>query len=150
MIVAGTFLALPKDVRRFLIAALLLLIPGLVAGQSSAPGREQNAPGAGMNRDQNAPGSAGPKEGGAVQHGAQPNAGEVRAGSRDGDSPSAAAGVVARDPVARRIFGLPVTTALVIGAVILGLVIVGAFVVPAARRRDRARGGGTYGRSGRP
>jgi hypothetical protein len=74
----------------------------------------------------------------------------VRLGNRDGDSPSAAAGVVARDPVVRRIFGLPVTTALVIGAVIVGLVVIGALVIPAARRRDRARGGGTYGRSGQP
>jgi len=129
-------------VRYFVIAVLLLLIPGLVAGQSSAPG-------AGMNREQNAPGSAGPKEDGAVQHGAQPNAGEVRPGNRDGDSPSAAAGVVARDPVARRIFGLHITTALVIGAVIVGLLAIGALVIPAARRRERARGGGTYGRPGR-
>jgi len=129
--------------RNFVIVMLLLLVPGVVAGQSQAPG-------AGTNREQNAPGSAGPKESGAVQHGAQPNAGEVRPGNRDGDSPSATAGVVARDPVARRILGLPVTTTLVIGAVIVGLAILGGLVIPAARWRDRARGGGTYGRSGRP
>ncbi|HEY3066295.1 MAG TPA: hypothetical protein VGL09_10930 [Methylomirabilota bacterium] len=128
--------------RYLIIVVLLLLAPALVFGQSSQPA-------AGTNRDQNAPGSAGPKDSGAVQHGAQPNAGEVRAGNRDGDSPSASAGVLARDPVVRRIFGLPVTTVLVIGAVILGLLVLGGLAIPAARRRDQARGGGTYGRSGR-
>jgi hypothetical protein len=129
-------------VRYLVIIVLLLLGPAVAFGQASQPA-------AGTNRDQNAPGSAGPKDSGAVQHGAQPNAGEVRPGNRDGDSPSATAGVVARAPVARRIFGLPVTTVLVIGAVILGLIVLGGFVIPAARRRDQARGGGTYGRSGR-
>jgi hypothetical protein len=49
-----------------------------------------------------------------VQHGAQPNPGEVRPGSRDGDAPSAAAGDLVPRP-ARRILGLPVSTALLLG-----------------------------------
>ena len=77
---------------------------------------------------------------GAVQHGAQPNADEVRPGNRDGDMPSASAGDLVRNP-ARRILGLPVTAVLGIAAMLLGLVVVAA-VMPRARRR-RAQGGGT-------
>ena len=125
------------------IAALaaLLLSPGEVPAQSP-PDR----PAAGINRETGAPGSAGPKEDGAVQHGAQPNAGEVRAGSRDGDQPSASAGEL-RPREARRIFGLPVTAALIIAAAIIAIVAIAGFVVPESRRR-RARGNGTYGRTG--
>ena len=125
------------------IAALaaLLLSPGEVPAQSP-PDR----PAAGINRETGAPGSAGPKEDGAVQHGAQPNAGEVRAGSRDGDQPSASAGEL-RPREARRIFGLPVTAALIIAAAIIAIVAIAGFVVPESRRR-RARGNGTYGRPG--
>jgi hypothetical protein len=64
----------------------------------------------------------------------------------DGDSPSASAGRLAKEPVERRILGLPVTAVLVIAAVILGLVALAGLVVPSARRRSRARGNGTYGR----
>jgi hypothetical protein len=81
----------------------------------------------------------------AVQHGAQPNPGEVRPGTRDGDAPSAAAGDLVTEP-ARRIFGLPVTTALVVGGVLLVLAVLAGIVIPSASRRQRARGGGTYGR----
>jgi hypothetical protein len=118
----------------------LLLSPGEVPAQP-APDR----PAAGVNRETGTPGSAGPKEDGVVQHGAQPNAGEVRPGTRDGDYPSASAGEL-RTREAQRIFGLPVTTALVIAAAIIAIVAIAGFVVPESRRR-RARGNGTYGRS---
>jgi hypothetical protein len=81
----------------------------------------------------------------AVQHGAQPNPSEVRPGSTDGDAPSAAAGQLVTKP-ARRILGLPVTTALVVAGVLLALAILAGIVIPSASRRQRARGGGTYGR----
>lgn len=80
----------------------------------------------------------------AVQHGAQPNPDEVRRGSRDGDAPSAAAGDMVSRP-ARRILGLPLTTALLLGGVLVALLVVAGFVIPGAQRRHRARGGGTYG-----
>ncbi|HET7343245.1 MAG TPA: hypothetical protein VFL90_17390 [Methylomirabilota bacterium] len=84
-------------------------------------------------------------KGQAVEHGAQPNAGEVRPGNAAGDAPSAAAGdLVARQP--RRVLGLPVTTAVVLAGVVVALLLVAGVVIPGARRRDRARGGGTYGR----
>jgi hypothetical protein len=80
-----------------------------------------------------------------VQRGQQPNPAEVRPGSPEGDAPSAAAGdVVARGE--RRVFGLPVTAALLIGAFLVVLFVVAGVVIPAARRRERAQGGGTYGR----
>jgi hypothetical protein len=120
--------------------AALLLSPGDAPAQP-APDR----PAAGINRETGAPGSAGPAQGGVAQHGAQPNAGEVRPGSRDGDQPSASAGEV-RTREVQRIFGLPVTTALLIAAVIIALVAIAGFVVPESRRR-RARGNGTYGGS---
>ncbi len=94
---------------------------------------------------QGSPGSAGPKDDGVVQRGSQPNAGEVRPGNRDGDSPSASAGEM-RTQEARRIFGLPVTVALIIAAAIITIVALAGFVVPESRRRARARGNGTYGR----
>ena len=80
-----------------------------------------------------------------VQHGAQPNPGEVRPGTAEGDHPSAAAGdlVTRRE---RRILGLPVTTTLVLGGLVLALLVVAGVVIPGANRRRRARGGGTYGR----
>lgn len=87
-----------------------------------------------------------PRERSAIQHGAQPNPEEVRPGSAEGDSPSASAGTLARRPVDRRILGLPVTTAIVIGGVILALLALAGFVVSRPGRRRRARGGGTYGR----
>jgi hypothetical protein len=80
-----------------------------------------------------------------VEHGAQPNTGEVRAPSPAGDAPSAAAGdLVTRPP--RRILGLPVTTALVLAGVLVALLTLAFVVIPGANRRHRARGGGTYGR----
>ena len=121
------------------IALALLLSPGEGAAQTP-PDR----PAAGINRETGSPGSAGPKEDGVVQRGSQPNAGEVRPGSRDGDHPSASAGEL-RPREAQRIFGLPVTAALVIAAAIIAIVAVAGFVVPQARRRA-ARGNGTYGR----
>jgi len=111
----------------------------------AVPVGAQDRPAAGMNREQGAPGSAGPKSDGVVQRGQQPNAAEVRPGNRDGDAPSASAGEVVRRP-AQRIFGLPVTAALIIGAVLIGLVVVAGVIIPSARRRERAQGGGTYGR----
>lgn len=91
------------------------------------------------------PGSAGSKDGGVVQHGAQPNPQEVRPGNRDGNSPSATAGSLVTDPVERRILGLPVVAALVIAAVILALFAVAGVLIPNARRRSQARGNGTGG-----
>ena len=81
----------------------------------------------------------------AVQHGAQPNPGEVRPGTRDGDAPSAAAGELVTTQE-RRILGLPVTTALVVAGVLIALAVLAGIVIPRAGRRQRARGGGTYGR----
>jgi hypothetical protein len=123
--------------------ALALLLVSSTAASVDA----QDRPAAGVNREQGAPGSAGPKTDGVVQRGQQPNAAEVRPGNRDGDAPSASAGnVVTRSET--RIFGLPVTAAMLLGAVVLTLLVVAGVAIPAARRRDRARGGGTYG--GRP
>lgn len=80
----------------------------------------------------------------AVQHGAQPNP-EVRPGNRDGDAPSAAAGDLVARP-ARRVLGLPLSTAMILGAMLVALLAVAGLVIPGAARRRRARGGGTYGR----
>jgi hypothetical protein len=120
---------------------LVLVLAALLTVVTSA--EAQDRPAAGINREQGAPGSAGPAGDGAVQHGAQPNAAEVRPGSRDGDAPSAAAGDVVERP-ARRIFGLPVTAALLIGAALIILFVIAGVLVPSARRRERPRGGGTY------
>jgi hypothetical protein len=125
--------------------ALALVLVVAVA----VPVGAQDRPAAGVNREQGAPGSAGPKSDGVVQRGQQPNAAEVRPGNRDGDAPSASAGEVVRRP-AQRIFGLPVTAALIIGAVLIGLVVVAGVIIPSARRRERAQGGGTYGRPSGP
>jgi hypothetical protein len=83
-----------------------------------------------------------------VQHGAQPNANEVRPGNRNGDAPSAAAGDLLEKP-GRRFLGLPITAALVIGGLLIALVIIAGVVIPASNRRRQARGGGTYGGSQR-
>ena len=111
----------------------------------AVPVHAQDRPAAGMNREQGAPGSAGPKDDGVVQRGQQPNAAEVRPGNRDGDAPSASAGSVVPRPE-QRIFGLPVTAAMLIGAFLVVLLVVAGVIIPAARRRERAQGGGTYGR----
>jgi len=81
-----------------------------------------------------------------VEHGAQPNPFEVRPGSPQGDAPSAAVGTLERDRVERRVLGLPITAVLVIAAVIVAILSVAGLVIPRARRRERARGGGSYGR----
>jgi hypothetical protein len=122
------------------VVLALLLSPAEAPAQSAPPDR----PAAGVNRETGSPGSAGPKEDGVVQRGGQPNPGEVRPPSPDGDSPSASAGTL-REENARRIFGLPVTSALLIGAVIVVLLAIAGFAVPTARRRA-ARGNGSYGR----
>jgi len=128
---------------------MLRLVVGLIAVIAAAmPAVAQERPAAGMNREQQAPGAAGPKDSGVVQRGTQPNAAEVRPGNRDGDAPSAAAGDLVNRP-ARRILGLPVDAALLIAGVIVVLAVVAGIVIPGARRRDRARGGGTYGRDPR-
>jgi len=114
----------------------------------AAPAVAQDRPGAGTNREQNAPGTAGPKDSSVVQRGSQPNAAEVRPGNRDGDAPSASAGDLVMRP-GRRILGLPVAAALVIAGVVIVLTLIAGLVIPGARRRDRARGGGTYGGDGR-
>jgi hypothetical protein len=84
-------------------------------------------------------------KGEAVEHGAQPNANEVRPGSRDGDAPSAAAGEIVSKP-GRRVLGLPVNIVLIVAGVLVALLIVAGIIIPSAGRRQRARGGGTYGR----
>jgi hypothetical protein len=126
---------------RFVLAVLIVLA-------AANPVVAQDRPAAGMNREQNAPGAAGPKDSGVVQRGGQPNPAEVRPGNRDGDAPSAAAGELMPRP-ARRILGLPVDAALIIAGVLVVLALFAGIVIPGARRRDRARGGGTYGGDGR-
>jgi hypothetical protein len=105
----------------------------------------QDRPAAGINREQGVPGSAGPKSDGVVQRGQQPNPAEVRPGNRDGDAPSASAGNVVARPETR-VFGLPLTAALLLGGVLVILLVVAGVAIPAARRRERPQGGGTYGR----
>jgi len=80
-----------------------------------------------------------------VQHGAQPNPGELRPGNAEGDAPSAAAGELVTRPE-RRVLGLPITTALVLAGLVVALLVVAGVVIPGAGRRRRARGGGTYSR----
>jgi hypothetical protein len=80
----------------------------------------------------------------AVEHGARPNTGEVRPGSRDGDAPSAAAGELVAKP-ARRFLGLPLATVLILAGALV-VVVVAGFLVPEASRRRRAQGNGTYDR----
>jgi hypothetical protein len=112
------------------VGFLVARLPGddAVSAQTSAP---------------SAPGSAGaPDAGGAPQHGAQPNPQEVRPGTRDGDAPSASTGTLARGNVERRILGLPVGAAIVIGGALVALAVAAGLVVPRVRRREKARGGG--------
>jgi hypothetical protein len=115
-----------------MLALVLLVVPSLALAQA-----------AGENQQTGTPGSAGPGGGrAAVQRSGQPDPGDVRPGNRDGDNPSAAAGDLVRKPVAQRIFGLPVTAALLIGGVIVVLLVTAGIVIPATRRRVRARGNG--------
>lgn len=78
--------------------------------------------------------------------GSQPNVGEVRPGSPDGDRPSRTAGTLVDEPVERRILGLPVTAAIVIAGVLLALVALTGIVIPRPGRRAHAQGNGTYPR----
>ena len=117
---------------RWLIAVMVCtLVPALAQAQDVKRSTPQQAsePNYGTGRDQ----------------GTGPAGQEVRPGSAEGDAPSASAGRLARDPVERRILGLPVTAVLVIAAAILGLFALAGLVLPNARRRQ-ARGRGTYGR----
>jgi len=131
-----------------MLVGLRVALAALIVLAAATPVVAQDRPAAGMNREQNAPGAAGPKDSGVVQRGAQPNPGEVRPGNRDGDAPSAAAGELMPRP-ARRILGLPVDAALIIAGLLVVLALFAGLVIPGARRRDRARGGGTYGGDGR-
>jgi len=131
-----------------MLVRLRVALAALIVLAAATPVVAQDRPAAGMNREQNAPGAAGPKDSGVVQRGAQPNPGEVRPGNRDGDAPSAAAGELMPRP-ARRILGLPVDAALIIAGLLVVLALFAGVVIPGARRRDRARGGGTYGGDGR-
>jgi hypothetical protein len=121
------------QIMRWLIAVMLCaLVPAVAQAQDAKrPAPEQSSqPNYGTGRDR----------------GTGPEGQEVRPGSPRGDMPSASAGRLTRDPVERRVLGLPVTAALVIAAVILGLLAIAGLVLPSARRRRQARGGGTYGR----
>ena len=131
-----------------MLVGLRIALAVLTVLAAANPVVAQDGPAAGMNREQNAPGAAGPKDSGVVQRGTQPNPAEVRPGNRDGDAPSAAAGELMPRP-ARRILGLPVDAALIIAGVLVVLALFAGLVIPGARRRDRARGGGTYGGDGR-
>ena len=131
-----------------MLVRLRVALAALIVLAAATPVVAQDRPAAGMNREQNAPGAAGPKDSGVVQRGAQPNPGEVGPGNRDGDAPSAAAGELMPRP-ARRILGLPVDAALIIAGLLVVLALFAGVVIPGARRRDRARGGGTYGGDGR-
>jgi hypothetical protein len=117
--------------------SLLAVVVALLAAAALAHA-EPSSPAAGTKLEQNAPGSgvSQPRDG-AAQRGSEPNAGEVRPGNRDGNAPSASAGTLLRGPVERRIFGLPVTAAIVIGGVIVALALAGSAIQ--RRRRDARR-----------
>ena len=131
---------------KWLAVAVFLVLVASGLSDAQYPTGAAGPPAAGEDRERNAPGSAGPKDAGVVQRGAQPNPAEVRPGNRDGDAPSASAGRAVDSSADRRILGLPVASALVIGAAILVLFILAGVLIPSTRRRDRARGTGTYGR----
>jgi hypothetical protein len=118
---------------KWLIAVMVCaLVPALAQAQDvtrSTP-QQSSEPNYGTGRD---PGTG-------------PGGQELRPGSPDGDAPSASAGQLTRGSIERRVLGLPVSTALMIAAVILALLAVAGLVLPAARHRRQARGGGTYGR----
>jgi len=81
-----------------------------------------------------------------LQDSAQQNPQEVRPPSPDGDSPSATAGKLVRQPESRRLLGLPVEAVMWIGGIVVVLVIIAAVIAGRPRRRAQAQGGGTYGR----
>jgi hypothetical protein len=72
-----------------------------------------------------------------IQHGAQPNAGEVRPSSPDGNAPSPSAGTLKTDRTPNRLLGLPV--GFVVGAAIIVLVLSTGVVIYA--RRSHAQPG---------
>jgi hypothetical protein len=118
---------------RWLIAVTLCaLAPALAQAQEvTRPAPQQGSePNYGTGRDQ----------------GTGPGGQELRPGSPEGDAPSASAGQLVGDSVEQRVLGLPVTTVFLIAAVILGLLALAGLVLPNARRRRQARGGGTSGR----
>ena len=118
---------------RWVIAVMLCaLVPALAQAQDvtrSTP-QQSSEPNYGTGRDSDT----------------GPGGQELRPGSPDGDAPSASAGELTRKSVERRVLGLPVNAALLIAALILGLLALAGLVLPSARRRRQARGGGTYGR----
>lgn len=81
-----------------------------------------------------------------LQHSAQPNPQEIRPASPDGDSPSASAGRVAREPQSRRVLGLPVEALMWIAGLLVAALLLAAMLARRPSWRARARGGGTYGR----
>jgi hypothetical protein len=116
----------------------LLAVAGALLVAVALAHAESSSPAAGMKPEQNAPGSDVSKPGGGTaQRGSEHNAGEVRPGNRDGNAPSASAGTLLRGPVERRIFGLPVTAAIVIGGVIVALAL-GGFAIQRRRRHVRS------------
>jgi hypothetical protein len=76
-----------------------------------------------------------------------PTAGELRGLPAPADAAPVAPAPLSREQQDRRIIGLPVNVAIVIGGVLVVLLVIAAFVVPRVRRRAEARGGGTYGRA---
>ena len=130
-------LALPYNAgMRTLVLVLILVVAWLPAAAQDTTGQPERRLLPSPSKDDAAP----------IQHGAQPDPGAERVGTPDGDAPSAAAGRLVRDPAQRRILGLPVAAALVVAGVVVALLVVAGIVIPGARRRQRARGGGTYGR----
>lgn len=105
---------------RGIAVASTLFVAALGAGPGHAPSADTTAPR-------------------PLQHGAQPNPQEVRPGSAEGDQPSASAGRLIREDRARRILGLPVGTAILLGAILLVLVVVGGVLGLGARRRPEPR-----------
>src|SRR5688572_24764604 len=63
-----------------------------------------------------------------LQHSAQPNPQEVRPASPDGDSPSASAGRVAREPQSRRVLGLPVEALMWIAGLLVAALLLAAML----------------------
>lgn len=113
----------------------LLAVVGALLVAAALAHAESSSPAAGMKPEQT--GSDVSKPGAAAQRGSEHNAGEVRPGNRDGNAPSASAGTLLRGPVERRIFGLPVRAAIVIGGVIVALAL-GGFTIQRRRRHVRS------------